>query len=116
MTTEPMPQPSFPPPVAEPGPASSRATSSTSTLAVISLVCGILGWTIMPMLGSLVAVITGHLARSEIRASQGRLEGDGLALAGLVLGWASIAIGVLMVIGVLLFFGGLAAIIAASGN
>ncbi len=36
-----------------------------STLAIISLVAGILGWTLLPFLGSLVAIVTGHLARKE---------------------------------------------------
>ena len=116
MTTEPMPQPSFPPPVAEPGSASLPETRSTSVLAIVSLVSGILGWTFMPMLGSLVAVVTGHLARTDIRASHGRIEGDGLAVAGLVLGWVSIAVGLLVVAGFLMFFGGLAALIAMSGG
>jgi hypothetical protein len=33
------------------------------------------------------AVIFGHLGLSEIRKSAGRLKGDGLAIAGLVLGY-----------------------------
>ena len=63
----------------------------TSTLAVISLVAGLLGWTLLPFLGSIVAVICGHMARKEIRLAPDRLEGDGLAIAGLVLGYLSIA-------------------------
>ena len=47
----------------------------TSTLAVVSLVFGILGWTLLPFLGSLVAVVCGHMARGEIRRAQGALEG-----------------------------------------
>ena len=35
----------------------------TSTLAIISLVAGILGWSLLPLLGSLGAIITGHMAR-----------------------------------------------------
>ena len=57
----------------------------TSSLAVVSLVAGILGWTLLPFLGSVAAVVTGHMARSEIRRAPDRLEGDGLAIAGLVL-------------------------------
>ena len=49
----------------------------TSTLAVVSLVFGILGWTLLPFLGSLVAVVCGHMARGEIRRAQGNLEGGG---------------------------------------
>ena len=117
MTSEPILQPSPLPPFAEPAPASPSATRTTSSLAVVSLVSGIMGWTLMPVLGSVVAVVTGHLARAEIRANPGRIEGDGMALAGLVLGWVSIALGVLTLAGIalaVLFFGGLAAFLAAA--
>ncbi len=84
----------------------------TSTLAIISLVAGLLGWTVVPFLGSIVAVICGHMARKEIRQAPDRLEGDGLAIAGLVLGYLAIAMAVLAVAAVVLFFGGLAALAA----
>jgi hypothetical protein len=85
-------------------------------MAIISLVCGILGWTLLPFLGSIVAVITGHVARGEIRRAPDRLEGDGMAIAGLVLGYASIAMALLVVVGFILFFGGLAWLAAISGH
>ena len=83
----------------------------TSTLAIISLVSGVLGWTIAPLLGSLGAIVFGHLARGEIRRQPDRLEGDGLAIAGLVLGWLQIVLLMFLFVAVVLFFGGLAAII-----
>ncbi|QIL20958.1 DUF4190 domain-containing protein [Thermomonas sp. HDW16] len=79
----------------------------TSTLAILSLISGVLGWSLLPFLGSIGAVILGHLARSEIRREPDRLDGDGLAVAGLVLGYLSIALGVLFVAAIFLFFGGL---------
>jgi hypothetical protein len=87
----------------------------TNTLAVISLICGILGWTLLPFLGSLVAIICGHMARGEIRRSQGMQEGDGMAVAGLVMGYLVIAFSVLAVVALVLFFGGLAAVLAFAG-
>jgi hypothetical protein len=84
----------------------------TSSLAIISLVAGILGWTLAPFLGSIGAVICGHLARAEIRRAPDRLEGDGLAIAGLVLGWGQIVLSVLLLIAIFMFFGSLAAILA----
>ena len=87
----------------------------TSTLAVVSLVFGILGWTLLPFLGSLVAVVCGHMARGEIRRAQGALEGDGMAVAGLVLGYLVIGLSVLAVLAAILFFGGLAALIGLAG-
>jgi hypothetical protein len=38
------------------------------------------------------AIILGHISRSEIRKSEGRLKGEGLALAGLIMGYISLAI------------------------
>ena len=87
----------------------------TSTLAVVSLVFGILGWTLLPFLGSLVAVVCGHMARGEIRRAQGALEGDGMVVAGLVLGYLVIGLSVLAVMAAILFFGGLAALIGLAG-
>ena len=78
-----------------------------SALAIISLVTGLLGWTLLPFLGSLVAIVTGHLARKEIRQDPA-LGGDALAVVGLVLGWVAVAGAVLAVLAFLLFFGGLA--------
>lgn len=79
----------------------------TSTLAVVSLVTGILGWTLLPLLGTLTAIITGHMARGEIRRMPDRLEGDGLAVAGLILGWVAVGFWVLGLIVLFAFFGGL---------
>jgi uncharacterized protein DUF4190 len=89
------------------------APTRTSTLAVVSLVFGILCWIGLPFVGALVAVICGHSARSEIRrAPPGAIEGDGMALIGLVLGWVHLLLFVLAAVVFLLFFGGLAFIAA----
>ncbi len=88
---------------------------TTSTLAIISLVAGILGWTLLPLLGSVGAIITGHMARGEIRRSAGAIDGDGFAIAGLVLGWGSVIVAILSVVLVVVFFGGIAALLAWFG-
>ena len=79
----------------------------TSALAVISLVFGIVGWLPVPVIGSIVAIVTGHLARAEIRRNPQGLEGDGLAIAGLVLGYAALALWVLAIMVMFLFLGGM---------
>ena len=66
----------------------------SSNMAIASLVLGILGWTIAPGLASIAAIITGHMAKNEIRNSMGQLGGDGMATAGLIMGYANVAIGV----------------------
>lgn len=76
----------------------------TSPLAIISLVFGVLSWVALPVIGALIAIITGHVARGQIRDSRGDLQGDGLALAGLILGYLSMGL-VLLVLGVLMVFG-----------
>lgn len=83
-----------------------QAASRTSTLAVVSLVFGILSWCLLPFIGAIVAIICGHMARGEIRRApmDARMEGDGLAIAGLVLGYVHLffwLIVVMVVIGVL---------------
>ncbi|MBE0409159.1 MAG: DUF4190 domain-containing protein [Anaerolineales bacterium] len=75
----------------------------TSTLAIVSLVSGILSWVLLPFVGSIVAVITGHMAKREIRESLGKLSGDGMATAGLILGYVQLALTVLGICGVILF-------------
>lgn len=93
----------------------SAPVSTTSTLAIISLVAGILGWTLLPFVGSVGAIITGHMARSEIRRSAGAIDGNGYAIAGLVLGWSSVIVTILGILLVVMFFGGIAALLAWLG-
>lgn len=68
-----------------------QAPTETNLWAIISLVSGVLGWLGVFGLGGIVAVITGHVAKNQIRASHGVQTGDGLATAGLVLGYINIA-------------------------
>jgi len=75
------------------------ATRSTNALAVVSLVSGIAAWCVFPFIGAIVAVVCGHLARGEIRhAPPGSVEGDGMAVAGLVLGYVQLVLSGLFII------------------
>jgi hypothetical protein len=67
----------------------------TSSEAIISLIAGILAWLGLFGLGGIIAVIFGHIAKNQIRKSGGTLGGDGLATAGLIIGYANIAITVI---------------------
>ena len=58
--------------------------AETSGKAILSLICGLLFF--VPLL-FIAAIVFGHLALSEIRKSAGRLKGEGIAIAGLVLGY-----------------------------
>lgn len=57
----------------------------TSGKAIFSLVFGF-----FPFPVSIVAIVLGHISLSEIRKSAGRLKGEGIAIAGLVLGYLGI--------------------------
>ncbi len=76
----------------QPSAASTPPPGATSGLAIASLILGIAAWLFLPFLGSLGAVITGHLARREIQNSMGSLSGTGLATAGLILGYAQLVL------------------------
>ena len=73
-------------------PPSSYAPTQNSTLAIISLISGILSFFLVPLLGAIVAIITGHLAKKEIRESAGRLTGSEMATIGLVLGYINLVL------------------------
>lgn len=78
----------------------------TNTLALVSLISGVVGWVMVPFLASIVAVVTGHMARSQIRQSAGREDGDGLAIAGLVLGYLGLGLALIGIVLVILVFVG----------
>jgi len=85
-----------------------------NTLAVVSLVAGILSFFghLIPFVGgftlALVAIITGHMARNQIRKTgEG---GMGLATAGLVIGYIHLA---LIAVVVVFFFGFVIAVLTA---
>ncbi|HTY87262.1 MAG TPA: DUF4190 domain-containing protein [Candidatus Acidoferrum sp.] len=76
---------SIPPLTGNPPPA------KTSGLAIWSLVLGILSLTCFSILSAIPGVICGHKALSRINHSGGTLEGRGLAIAGLIMGYLGIA-------------------------
>lgn len=78
---------SAPPPAAPPPAASSDAPTSGKALG--SMISGILG--LILFVPAIAAVILGHLSRAEIRKSNGRLQGNGMAIAGLVMGYMTLA-------------------------
>lgn len=73
-----------PPPVPE---AAAAASSRTSGLAVASLVCSLSS--LVVCVGWLPAIICGHLAKARIRRNPA-LKGQGLATAGLTLGYLTL--------------------------
>jgi len=72
--------------------------NTTSGMAIASLVMGLL-W--MYWIGSILAICLGYAARREIRNNPGRIEGQGMAMAGIVLGWIGIAMLAATIVGFL---------------
>ena len=72
-----------PPPFAGPAP-----DGPTSGKALASMITGIFG--LLFFLPAFAAIILGHISRSEIRKSNGQLKGNGMATAGLVMGYGMV--------------------------
>jgi hypothetical protein len=62
-------------------------------MAVASLVLAVTGLATCG-LTAVIGAIFGHIARKRIRAHAPHLEGDGLAQAGIIIGWIIGAIGI----------------------
>jgi|GEM_PF-377805 len=74
----------------------------TSGLAITSLITGLVGLVFWPF-GGLAAVITGHMAKSEIRKSAGATGGSGMAVAGLVLGYLGLFLWPALIVAFMVF-------------
>jgi hypothetical protein len=81
----------------------------TNGLAIASLVCSLLGLATCAAT-SILGVIFGHLAKSQIK--QSGEDGESMALAGLIVGYIGLAIFALIAI----FYFGLIALIVGSGS
>jgi hypothetical protein len=65
----------------------------THTMAIVSLIFGILGLVgVCPGIGAVVAIITGNMAQTEIRANPSQYTGEGLAKAGVIMGWVGVGL------------------------
>jgi Domain of unknown function (DUF4190) len=72
-----------------------QAGQKTNGFAIASMVLGII-W--IYWIGSILALVFGYIARSQIRRSQGTQGGDGMAMAGIVLGWIGIGVLLLLIV------------------
>ena len=69
--------------------------TSTNGMAIASMVLGIL-W--LYWIGSILALIFGYIAKRQIDESAGTQTGRGMAVAGIVLGWIGVGVGVLIAV------------------
>lgn len=79
-------------------PAEAWRERETSGKAVAALVLGIASYLFMPLLLAIIAVVLGSMARREIDASDGVLEGRTMASWGLWLGVVNIILSVLVIL------------------
>ncbi len=85
-------------------PTQLKAQPRVHFLAIVSLVLSILGMLpVLPLIGSIAGIVTGVIARKEIRSRPEQYSGDGTAKAGIILGWIGIGLAILAVAGALLF-------------
>lgn len=85
-------------PVAQPGlpPPPTYTPPPVNGLAIGSLISGV-----FMCIGSIPAVIMGHIALSKIKRSNGAQGGRGIAIAGIILGWVGTAVLILLGIAIL---------------
>ncbi len=72
------------------------AAPKTNGLAIASLVCSFFFW--LYGIGAVLAIVFGFIARSQIKRSAGMQRGGGMALAGIIIGFAGIVIGVVLAV------------------
>jgi Domain of unknown function (DUF1707)/Domain of unknown function (DUF4190) len=81
-----------------PSPAASTtmvtSPARTNGLAIASLACGLAQFAFGP-LATIPAIVLGHMARSQIKRTGE--QGAGLALAGLILGWGAVILGIVLI-------------------
>ncbi len=86
-----------------------KTKPATHFLAILSLVLSILGLLpVLPLIGSIAGIVTGTIAKKEIRSQPETYSGEGAAKAGVTLGWIGVGLGVLALLlvcaGLLFFF------------
>ncbi|MFX0593987.1 DUF4190 domain-containing protein [Melissospora conviva] len=82
---------------AQPGPP--PETTPTNGLAISSLILSVGGFFLLTCLGigglvGMAGAILGHVSRRQIRERDE--EGDGLAIAGIIIGWIAAGIGLII--------------------
>ncbi|MCM3502008.1 DUF4190 domain-containing protein [Microbacterium sp. P26] len=75
------------------------AAPKTNLLAILSLIASLVGFILfLPVIGQIAGVIMGHISLKQIKTTGER--GHGMALAGLLIGYISLGLIVLFIIGI----------------
>jgi DUF1707 SHOCT-like domain/Domain of unknown function (DUF4190) len=85
------------------GPAMVTPVTKTNGFAIASLACGLAQFVFGPP-ATISAIVLGYVARSQIKRTGE--QGAGLALAGLILGWAAVILGIALITVVLVISAG----------
>jgi len=104
----PPPPPAGPPPAPTPPPAPPaygqqpggygyQSTPRTNGLAIASLVLGI-AQIFLCIIGGILALVFGYISRRQIDESGGTQGGRGMAIAGIILGWIGIGLGIAYIV------------------
>lgn len=84
------------PPAYQNAPGGYYGPPKTNSLAIVSLVASLSSLIGFVVVGPIVGVITGHISLGQIKKT--REGGEGMAKAGLIIGYVLLALGVLAVI------------------
>ncbi len=79
-------------------------------MAIASLACSIGGLFVCLFIGQILGIVFGHKAKNEIKEAKGELEGEGLATAGIIVGWIGIVFDIILL---LAFWGALFGFLSA---
>ncbi len=75
----------------------------TNVLASFSLISGILGFFLLPISGSIAAIVSGNMALNRFRQGSQPGPNENLARAGVILGWIGLVLWLAGIIGIFLF-------------
>jgi hypothetical protein len=97
----PTPPPAPPAYGQQPGGYGYQSTPRTNGLAIASLVLGI-AQIFLCIIGGILALVFGYIARRQIDESGGTQGGRGMAIAGIILGWIGIGLGIVYIVVVII--------------
>lgn len=72
------------------------AAPRVNPLAIVALVSSLVGLFVIPVIGQIVGIITGHISLKQVKTTGER--GRGMALSGVLIGYISLGLGILLIV------------------
>lgn len=72
--------------------------------ALTSMICGIISLVFLQPITAILAIIFGYVALNEVKKSGGQVDGHGMALAGVVMGYIALGLSLLFTALYILYF------------